>query len=136
MYRSYTELLRFPTFDERFEYLKVLGQVGINTFGYNRFLNQDFYRSKEWKSARQEVIIRDNGSDLGIIDRPIRDQIYVHHINPLSLDDFKKESFDKMFNPEFLISVSFDTHNAIHYGTKLNIKIPIVERKQNDTNLW
>ncbi len=134
MIRRYSELKNLSTFEERFEYLRLDGQVGTDTFGFDRYLNQKFYRSPEWKKVRDFVILRDNGCDLGIDDNPIFDKVYIHHMNPLSQDDILNSS-DNLLNPEYLICVSHSTHNAIHYGTdKINNKI--IERHENDTCPW
>lgn len=134
--RTYTELKRLPTFEERYEYLRLAGIVGENTFGFDRYLNQKLYRSRQWKKVRDEVIIRDNGCDLGIEDRTIMDRIIVHHMNPLLLDEVDERDED-IFNPEFLICVSPATHNAIHFGDESMLtKSKPVERMPNDTCPW
>ncbi len=134
--KRYSDLVQLQTFDERYEYLKLNGEVGIDTFGPNRIFNQKFYRSKEWKRVRDEIIIRDGGCDLGIKGREITGQIYIHHINPITIDDISN-STEKLFSPDNLICVSQDTHNAIHYGdASLIHKNDIVERKPNDTCPW
>lgn len=134
--RSYSELIEIPTFDKRFEYLSLKGSVGDFTFNGHRYLNQKLYRSEEWKSVRRKVIIRDNGCDLGCEDRPIFGSVLIHHINPITIDDIV-ERRTCVFDLENLISVSFDTHNAIHYG-KEEIFIPTtwIARTKNDTCLW
>lgn len=133
--KTYSELITLPTFEERFEYLKLDGSVGIETFGYDRVFNQKFYSSIEWKHMRDEIICRDLGCDLGILDRKIFGKIFIHHINPILLDDIRTAS-KFLLNPEYLICTSFDTHNAIHYGDKnLLIRAPI-ERSQYDTCPW
>lgn len=135
MIRTYSELKRLKTFEERFEYLKLFGSVGESTFGFDRYLNQALYRSKEWKDLRNEIIIRDNGCDLGVEGRDINDRIIIHHMNPLTEDDILERS-DFVYNPEYLICVSLLTHDAIHYGDfSLLPKLPI-ERKPGDTTLW
>lgn len=135
MIRTYSELITLPTFQERFEYLKIGGAVGEDTFGFDRWLNQVFYKSKEWFDARDYVIIRDNGCDLGISGREIHGRILVHHMNPISLEDIYNRT-DFLTNPEYLISTMHITHNAIHYGDEdLLMKDPIV-RRPNDTCLW
>lgn len=133
--RTYSELVLLPTFEERFEYLKINGTVGIDTFGFDRYLNQTFYKSVEWKRIRNKVIIRDNGCDLGIDGYEIYGRILIHHMNPITQDDIINRT-DLLLNPEYLISVSLDTHNGIHYGD-INqlLKEPIV-RKPNDTCPW
>lgn len=133
--RSYRDLKQLPTFQERFEYLKLNGKVGEETFGFDRYFNQRFYRSKEWKDVRNYVIARDHGCDLAIFDREIFGKVLIHHMNPISLDDIRHSS-DYLLNPEYLICVSKQTHDAIHYGdSSLLILEPIV-RKPNDTILW
>ncbi len=134
--RTYSELITFPTFEERFEYLKLSGRVGDETFGRDRYLNQLLYqRSDEWKSSRREVILRDNGCDLGCEGYEIYGQIIVHHMNPITIDDVMNLD-PKVFDPEFLISTMHRTHNAIHYGhADLLITAPI-ERRKNDTCPW
>ena len=133
--RTYSELIAIPTFEERFEYLQLNGNVGAETFGYDRVFNQRFYSSLEWKRLRDEIIFRDNGCDLGILDRRIMGKIFIHHMNPIMLEDIR-ESSEFLLNPEYLICMSFETHNAIHYGDEnLLFKAPI-ERKQYDTCPW
>lgn len=133
--KRYSELILIPSFEERFEYLKLSGQVGFETFGGHRYLNQVLYRSSDWKDTRREVIIRDNGFDLAHEDYPIKGNIYVHHINPITIDDILDRK-DCVFDPEYLISTSLNTHNALHYGNEDTIKNRYVERKRNDTCLW
>ena len=113
--KSYSELIRIPTFEERFEYLSLDGKVGEDTFGYDRWLNQVFYSSKEWRDFRRDIIIRDNGCDLGVEGYEIFGKIIVHHMNPITLDDIMHDR-DWIFDPEFLITTVHNTHNAIHYG--------------------
>lgn len=133
--KSYSELIKLETFEERFEYLKLNCRVGESTFGYDRYLNQIFYSTPEWKAARNLVIIRDNGCDLGIDDRIIGGRIFIHHINPITKEDILNRH-PKLFDPENLICVSKLTHDAIHYGDEnLLIKAPI-ERSKNDTCPW
>lgn len=135
MIRTYSELSRISTFEDRFEYLSLHGQVGAETFGFDRWLNQRFYRSREWKQIRDSIIVRDFGCDLGIPGREIPDRIIVHHMNPISVTDISDAS-EYLINPEFLICTSNNTHQAIHYGDKdLLYKDPI-ERKPNDTCPW
>lgn len=133
--RTYSELCRLRTFDERYDYLSLRGVVGESTFGFDRWLNQEFYRSKEWKNCRNSVIVRDNGCDLGVPGYEIFVELLVHHMNPLSVKDIENgESW--ILDPEFLITTSLQTHNAIHYGDdRLLPRGPIV-RKPGDTNLW
>lgn len=133
--RSYSELIHIPTFEERFEYLKLSGAVGKETFGFDRYLNQVFYRSKEWKRVRDLVIVRDNGCDLGIEDREICGKIYIHHMNPISLSDIERKS-ESILDPEYLICVTHNTHNAIHYGDSSLLVTAPIERTPNDTCPW
>lgn len=133
--KTYSELISLPTFEERYAYLRLSGIVGEDTFGFDRYLNQKFYRSAEWKRIRDYVIVRDNGCDLGIEDRMIHGKILIHHMNPITQRDIQCMT-DTLLNPEFLICVSHTTHNAIHYGDEdLLIKDPIV-RTRNDTCPW
>lgn len=133
--RNYRELSRLKTFDERFEYLKIGGLVGESTFGFERYLNQTLYNSSKWRRLRNQIIIRDNGCDLGVEGYEIQGIIIVHHMNPISVDDLKDFS-DDIFNPEYLICVSLTTHNAIHYGDKSLIPQEPVERRPGDTCPW
>ena len=133
--RTYSELITIPTFEERYKYLKIGGKVGEETFGFERYLNQEFYKSYEWQSIRRQVIVRDLGCDLGIKDREIHGKIIVHHMNPITIDDIIEAS-DFLLNPEYLICTLKSTHDAIHYGDEsLLIKAP-VERMKNDTCPW
>lgn len=133
--RTYSELIALPTFEERFKYLQLNGQVGESTFGFDRYMNQVFYRSQKWKSIRDFVIIRDCGCDLGVEGYDIHGKIIIHHMNPLSMRDIETES-DFLLNPDFLICTTHNTHNAIHYGDeKLLVTAPI-ERTKNDTCPW
>ena len=133
--KTYSELISLPTFEERFKYLQLKGSVGKETFGFDRYLNQNFYRSAEWKRVRDKVIIRDNGCDLGIEDRLIYGNVLIHHMNPINDKDIYNLT-DILLNPEYLICVSHNTHNAIHYGNEeLLAKAPIV-RTKNDTCPW
>lgn len=136
MIKSYSELVLLNTFADRFEYLKLCGGVGVETFGYDRYLNQTLYRSDEWKRFRRQIIMRDNGCDLGIEDRPIFDpKIIIHHINPLTKEQVLNRS-PEIFNPDNVISCRHETHMAIHYGSLDNIDIQVVERTKNDTCPW
>ena len=133
--RTYSELIAIPTFEERYKYLKIGGKVGEETFGFERYLNQEFYKSHEWQSIRRQVIVRDLGCDLGIEGREIHGKIIVHHMNPITIDDIVSAS-DFLLNPEYLICTLKSTHDAIHYGDEsLLIKAP-VERMKNDTCPW
>lgn len=133
--RSYSELSNFETFEERFEYLKLGGGVGRSTFGFDRYLNQRFYRSKEWKDIRQFVIYRDNGCDLGIPGYEIHVELLIHHMNPLTIRDITDKN-DDLLNPDFLITTTHNTHNAIHYGVEKLIPKVVVQRSPGDTKLW
>lgn len=133
--RTYSELIELPTYEERYRYLKLDGSVGAETFGFDRYLNQVFYRSPEWKSIRDEIIIRDCACDLGIPGREIYGRILIHHMNPISKEDVLRRS-DLLLNPEYLICTSKLTHDAIHYGDEnLLIKDPVI-RRPNDTCPW
>lgn len=133
--RTYSELIKLPTFEERYSYLKINGNVGEETFGFDRYLNQMFYRSSEWLSIRDYVIIRDNGLDLAMKDREINGKILVHHMNPITKNDIINKS-EYLLNPEYLISTAKSTHDAIHYGDEsLLITNPIL-RRRNDTCPW
>ncbi|MBQ0141868.1 MAG: hypothetical protein KBT06_03545 [Prevotellaceae bacterium] len=134
--RTYSELMKLTTFEERFAYLKLNNGVGQDTFGFDRYLNQNFYRSKEWKAIRNRIIVRDNGCDLGIEDCPIFSKVIIHHMNPIRVEDILDVT-EYLCNPEYLICVSQQTHNAIHYGNEEIIQAnKIVEREANDTCLW
>lgn len=135
--RSYSELIQLPTFKERFEYLKIEGYVGEDTFGYDRYLNQMLYKMPEWRKARNDVIIRDEGCDLGCPDHEIPDgvQILVHHLNPITKEDILNRD-DCLFDPENLITTILSTHNAIHYGSYDMLQVEPVERSKNDTCPW
>ena len=133
--KTYSELVQLKTFVERFEYLVLHGAVGAITFGHERWMNQRFYRSKEWATVRNHVIARDLGCDLGLEDHPIQRRIHVHHMNPMLAKDLK-QGRPEIADPEFLITVSIDTHNAIHYGAQAPAQLVIVERFPGDTTLW
>jgi len=132
---SYHELRRLHTFDERFEYLKLKGVVGQDTFAHDRWMNQQFYRSSEWKRIRQHVIARDSGCDLGIEGYEIHDKVIIHHMQPLTQEDILHGE-EAMLDPEYLISVSHRTHNAIHFGDARLLPKPFVPRRAGDTQLW
>jgi hypothetical protein len=133
--KTYSELSRLETFEERFHYLKLQGITGIATFGFDRWINQRFYKSREWKTVRNEVIIRDDSCDLGIPGYEIHFDLLVHHMNPLSLTDLEHGD-EWIIDPNFLITTTLRTHNAIHYGNiNLLPRDPIV-RKAGDTTLW
>ena len=135
MNRSYSELLKLDSFKDRYDYLRLDGVVGESKFGHDRWINQQFYHSDEWASIREKVIIRDNGCDLGIQDRPVFDKIFIHHINPITLMDIENDS-DLVWDEEFLICVSFRTHQAIHYGDESLLILPPPIRLPNDTCPW
>lgn len=133
--RSYSELMTIETFKDRYEYLRLHGKVGAVTFGFDRYLNQKFYHSAEWKRIRDYVIVRDNGCDLGSPDHPIRGKVYIHHMNPISVQDLRN-SETSMLDPEYLICVSKETHDAIHYGDSSLLQEEWKERQPNDTCPW
>ena len=133
--KTYSELTQLSTFRERFEYLKLDGTIGEDTFGFDRYLNQIFYKSKEWASVRREVIIRDKGCDLGMDGYEIRGKILIHHMNPIRQQDILRRS-DLLLNPEYLITTVLSTHNAIHYGDEHLLPIVPIERSRNDTCPW
>ena len=136
MTRRYSDLRMMKSFEERFEYLKVLGQVADETFGSLRYFNQNFYTSPQWRSIRNQVILRDNGCDLGIEDRPINDRfIVIHHMNPITIDDIYNMT-PNLIDPEFLICVSPITHQALHYGDEKILPKGPIERFPNDTSPW
>jgi hypothetical protein len=134
--RRYSELRRIETFEERFEYLSLAGQVGEATFGFDRYINQMFYRSREWKLVRHEVIVRDGGFDLGVPGYEIHREILIHHMNPLTPNDIQHGNIEAMLDPQFLITTTHRTHNAIHYGDARLLPRPLVERRPGDTLLW
>ncbi len=135
MIRRYSELASLGSFEERFEYLRLRGQVGDPTFGYDRWMNQDFYASTEWRQIRHHVIARDQGCDLGVEGFEVFDRIYIHHMNPMSTQDLQDGNED-ILDPEFLISCTHRTHNAIHYGNGRHLPRQLVTRRAGDTKLW
>lgn len=135
MIKTYSELLQLDSFKERYSYLRIGGAVGKETFGYDRYLNQILYTSDEWRSLRREIIIRDNGCDLGITGFEIHGKILIHHINPITVDDVLRRAA-KVFDPENLITTTLNTHNAIHYGDESLLILAPVERIKNDTCPW
>ena len=135
MIRRYSELRHIPTFEERFDYLKLNGSVGRETFGFDRYINQRFYTSKEWRDIRHHVIARDLGLDLGAEGYEINSRILIHHMNPIVVDDILHKN-DDILDPEFLITTCHNTHNAIHYGDSSLLPKPLVERSRGDTCLW
>lgn len=133
--RTYSELRKFDTFEERYKYLMLRGGVGRITFGFDRWVNQRFYRSQEWKNIRSQIIVRDNGCDLGIDGREIHVNLLVHHMNPISMKDIS-DNIEWVMNPEYLITTSLMTHNAIHYGDEKFLSRGFITRKPGDTKLW
>lgn len=133
--KTYSELIALPTFEDRFEYLQLKGIVGQETFGFDRYLNQILYNSKEWKHLRNEIIVRDNGCDLALEGFEIHGRILIHHINPITIDDVIKRR-EMVFDPENLICVTHNTHNAIHYGDKSLLITGPIKRRANDTCPW
>lgn len=133
--RCYSELIEIPTFEERYRYLQLNGSVGKDTFGFDRYMNQAFYQSREWKRVRDFVILRDNGCDLGVDGYTIYGKILIHHMNPITVKDIATVS-NFLMNPEYLICVSHTTHNAIHYGDESLIPKGPVIRTPNDTCPW
>ena len=133
--KSYSELVQMKTFEDRYKYLKLSGSIGSQTFGFDRYLNQKFYKSLEWKKVRDFVIVRDNGCDLGCPDKPIFGKILIHHMNPITIEDISNNP-EEILNPEYLISVSLDTHNAIHYGDERLLVMDPIVRTKNDTCPW
>ena len=133
--KRYSELMLLPTFEERYKYLQLNGVIGDETFGFDRYINQMFYRSQEWKQVRDYVIVRDNGCDLGVKGHEIRGKILIHHMNPIGIKDIQQVN-KFLLDPEYLITTMLSTHNAIHYGDEsLLVKDPI-ERSKNDTCPW
>lgn len=133
--RSYSELLNYETFLDRFEYLRLDGVVGDTTFGSKRHINQSFYTSREWKRARDLVVVRDNGCDLGVYGHEINGALVIHHINPIDVDDIVHGT-DRVLDPNNLITTTKATHNAIHYGDRSLLRVPYLERSPGDTRLW
>lgn len=133
--KTYSELIKLDTFEDRYEYLKLSSVVGESTFGFDRYINQQFYRSIEWKQIRNHIIARDLGLDLAMEGYEIYDKIIIHHMNPMNVDHIKNSDSD-ILDPEFLICTTHNTHNAIHYGNRSLLKQLFVERKSNDTKLW
>lgn len=133
--KTYNEMRQLKTFEDRFKYLQLKGDVGEDTFGFDRWINQKFYRSVEWRQVRDKVIIRDDGCDLGDPDRPIQGRIIIHHMNPLTKDDIDQNP-DFILNPDYLICVSHNTHNALHYGDENLLPKKWEPRTPNDTCPW
>lgn len=135
MIRSYSGLRRLETLEDRFRYLSLRGEVGQTTFGYDRWINQQFYTSTQWRNMRNHVIARDIGRDLGVEGYEIHDRIYIHHMNPMTPEQIQNAD-PRILDPEFLICVTHKTHNAIHYGDEGLLPKPLVERRPGDTTLW
>lgn len=133
--RTYEDLIKIDSFEDRFEYLKLSGAVGEDTFGFDRWLNQIFYKSKEWKRVRDEVIVRDMGHDLAHEDYPIKGKVIIHHMNPIFLDDLVDRT-EFLLDPNYLICTSHNTHNAIHFGDQNLLPKKPIERRSGDTKLW
>lgn len=133
--RSYSQMAQYDTLEERYNYLRLQGQVGLDTFGYDRWLNQAFYKSKQWRQIRSYVIARDEGCDLGILDFPIRYKVFIHHMNPITVEQLAHGDSD-VLDPEFLVTTSHQTHNAIHYGDVNLLPKEFQPRRPNDTQLW
>lgn len=134
MIRTYSKLITLPTFKERFEYLQLDSSVGKDTFGFDRYINQKFYRSYEWKHLRDEIFIRDNGCDLGLVDYPIYGPFVIHHMNPINAKDICDVT-EYLMNPDYLITTVHSTHNLLHYG-RLGETFETKERSPGDTKLW
>lgn len=135
MIRTYSELIRYQTLEERYHYLALRGSIGDVNFGFDRYLNQDFYRSREWRRLREKVILRDEGCDLGVEGYEIHRQIHVHHLNPMTEEDII-HGVPSILDPEFLITTTLKTHNAIHFGDARSLPRPFVPRSPGDTKLW
>ena len=135
MIRTYSELRRLNTFEDRYRYLSLGGSVGRSTFGFDRFVNQKFYKSREWRQIRHHVIARDESCDLGIPDHDIFSRVLIHHMNPIDVNDIANGD-SSILDPEFLITTTHDTHNAIHYGDESLLRQPLVPRQPGDTKLW
>lgn len=133
--RTYSELRRIETFEERFQYLALHGEVGRATYGFDRYINQQFYTSRQWRQVRQQVIARDYGLDLGVAGYEIYDQILIHHMNPILAEDIMHGD-PSILDPEFLITTTHRTHNAIHYGDERQLPRQLVPRQPGDTKLW
>lgn len=133
--RTYSELRRLETFEERYHYLRLAGIVGVDTFGFDRWINQGFYKSHEWRTIRDHVIVRDNGCDLGVPGYEIHSGLIVHHMNPISSSDLE-DGENAIIDPDFLITTSLRTHNAIHYGDESQLPRGPVVRRAGDTTLW
>jgi hypothetical protein len=135
MIRTYRELRNLETLEERFEYLSLSSRVGDSTFGFDRWMNQRFYTSREWRTVRDEVIVRDNGCDLGVPEYEIHNRLVIHHMNPMTIEDFVHGS-DDILNPDYLITTCHQTHNGIHYGDNRQLPRRLIVRAAGDTKLW
>ena len=135
MIRTYTELRRLKTLEERFRYLSLRGQVGDATFGFDRYMNQQFYHSSEWRHVRDHVIARDNGCDLGVEEHVVLSRPVIHHMNPMIVADIR-DGNAAILDPEYLVMTVLQTHNAIHYGDERQLPRPLVARRRGDTDLW
>ena len=133
--RTYLDLRHIRTFEDRFDYLQLRGQVGESTFGFDRYINQQFYSSREWKQIRDVVIARDEGCDLGVEGFEIHDKIIIHHMNPITLEELEHGE-QSILEPNFLITTTQTTHNAIHYGDRSLLRVPIAPRRAGDTRMW
>lgn len=133
--KSYAEMATFQSFQERYDYLKLGGRVGFETFGPARYINQRFYTSTLWKNVRNQVVVRDEGCDLGVPGRDIRDRIYIHHINPLTVEAIQNGDYS-LIDPENLVCVTHHTHNALHYGDEKMFEVGFSDRRPGDTKLW
>ena len=133
--KRYSELILLPTFEERYKYLQLNGVIGDETFGFDRYINQMFYRSQEWKQVRDYIIVRDNGCDLGVKGHEIRGKILIHHMNPIGIKDIQQVN-KFLLDPEYLITTMLSTHNAIHYGDESLLVTDPIERSKNDTCPW
>lgn len=133
--RTYSELIRYETLEERFDYLQLKGNVGEKTFGFERYINQRFYTSTQWRKVRQFCIARDLGNDLAVEGHPISTRVIIHHMNPMTSDDLIRNHAD-ILDPEFLITISHETHNAVHYGDRSLLPEPYTPRQPGDTKLW
>lgn len=135
MLRTYSKLSRLETFEERYRYLALNGRVGDPTFGFDRYINQRFYTSQQWRKLRYYIIDRDQGCDLGVEGYDIHTKLVIHHMNPMTVDDIMHGD-DSILDPEFLITTTHQTHNAIHYGDERQLPRPFVPRRPGDTKLW
>jgi hypothetical protein len=133
--RTYSELIELDTFEDRYRYLALRGSVGYSTFGFDRYIGQNFYTSREWRQIRQHLILRDNGCDLGLDGYEIHGKLLIHHMNPLTVEDITHGD-DSIIDPEYLITTTHQTHNAIHYGDERQLPRPLVARSPGDTRLW